>query len=96
VGIHEFIHLIDKDDGSIDGIPEILIQNAYVAPWLELIKNEMDEIVKGKSGINPYAMTNNAEFLSVVGEYFFDNPDKFKKKHPNLYDYLKTIFKQEL
>lgn len=34
VGIHEFVHLIDKDDGAIDGIPEILMKHSYVAPWL--------------------------------------------------------------
>src|SRR5687768_7906807 len=34
VGIHEFIHLIDKQDGVIDGIPTALNENEYVLPWL--------------------------------------------------------------
>ena len=94
VGIHEFIHLIDMEDGLTDGIPEILINNSYVAPWLALIKEEMTQIEKGESDINPYALTNNAEFLAVVSEYFFDNPEKFEAKHPELYAYLNSIFKQ--
>lgn len=94
VGIHEFVHLIDNDDGATDGIPEILIKHAYVAPWLHLIKAEMSDIEKGRSDISPYALKNNAEFLAVVSEYFFDSPDKFKKKHPDLYNYLTTIFHQ--
>jgi MtfA peptidase len=94
VGIHEFVHLIDNSDGATDGIPEILIKHAYVAPWLELIKKEMSRIEKGKSDISPYALTSNAEFLAVVSEYFFDNPEKFKIKHPDLYNYLTTIFHQ--
>lgn len=94
VGIHEFVHLIDDVDGGTDGIPEILLQHAYVAPWLHLIKEEMHRIEQGHSDISPYALTNNAEFLAVVSEYFFDNPEKFRKRHPELYDYLVKIFNQ--
>ncbi len=94
VGIHEFVHLIDSSDRATDGIPEILIKHAYVAPWLELIKKEMSRIEKGRSDISPYALTSNAEFLAVVSEYFFDSPEKFKRKHPDLYNYMTTIFHQ--
>lgn len=94
VGIHEFIHLIDDFDGAIDGIPEILVTHAYVAPWLQLIKDEMAQIQHGRSDISPYALTSNAEFLAVVSEYFFDDPEKFKTKHPDLYHYLTSIFHQ--
>lgn len=94
VGIHEFVHLIDKQDGAVDGIPELLIKRSYVAPWLELVKKEMRAIEKGKSDISPYALTNNAEFLAVVSEYFFDAPEKFEKEHPELHHYLSEIFKQ--
>ncbi len=94
VGIHEFVHLIDDVDGGTDGIPEILLQNAYVVPWLHLIKEEMAHIEHGHSDISPYALTNDAEFLAVVSEYFFDNPEKFKRRHPELYEYLANIFHQ--
>jgi Mlc titration factor MtfA (ptsG expression regulator) len=94
VGIHEFVHLIDNIDGATDGIPENLLQHAHIAPWLHLIKEEMARIEKGRSDISPYALTSNAEFLAVVSEYFFDNPEKFKRKHPELYQYLTSIFHQ--
>ncbi|MBN1499870.1 MAG: zinc-dependent peptidase [Spirochaetes bacterium] len=96
VGIHEFVHLVDKTDGAIDGIPEILLEHSYVAPWLSLIKEEMSVIEKGRSDINPYALTSDAEFLAVVSEYFFNDTENFKRKHSQLYDYLKSIFKQEI
>ncbi len=95
VGIHEFVHLIDDVDGGTDGVPEILLQHAYVAPWLHLIKEEMAQIKHGHSDISPYALTNNAEFLDVVSEYFFDNPEKFKRRHRELYEYLANIFHQK-
>jgi Mlc titration factor MtfA (ptsG expression regulator) len=95
VGIHEFVHLLDKDDGDIDGIPELIIQHAFIGPWLKEIKQEIKRIEKGNSDINPYALTNNAEFLAVVSEYFFENPEKFQRKHPELYSFLATIFRQQ-
>ncbi len=93
VGIHEFVHLLDKEDGAVDGIPELLLKHRYVGPWLHEIKNEIAKIEKGTSDISPYALTNNAEFLAVVSEYFFENPEKFKRRHPELYQFLSAIFK---
>ena len=95
VGIHEFVHLIDKADGAVDGVPEILFQHSYSLPWIREIKKEMQKIKTGHSDINPYALTNNAEFLSVVSEYFFNNPDKMKSRHPELYEILTEIYKQQ-
>ncbi|MCA9421547.1 MAG: zinc-dependent peptidase, partial [Nitrospira sp.] len=45
--------------------------------------------------INPYGLTNEAEFFAVVSEYFFENPVRMKKKHPELYSMLKQIFHQD-
>jgi Mlc titration factor MtfA (ptsG expression regulator) len=95
VGIHEFVHLIDKADGAVDGIPEILFDHSYVFPWLKEVKREIFKIKKGKSDIDPYAITNDAEFLAVVSEYFFDDPESLKRRHQELYGYLSKIFKQD-
>lgn len=95
VGIHEFVHLIDKADGAVDGVPEILFQHSYTLPWLKEVRREMRKINEGASDINPYALTNDAEFLAVVSEYFFDNPEKMKRLHPELYRFLTNIFQQK-
>jgi len=92
VGIHEFVHLVDMLDGAVDGVPEILMKHAYTAPWIEVIRQEMNRIEKGRSDINSYALTNDAEFLAVVSEYFFDKPEKMERKHPELYEQLARIF----
>ena len=42
--IHEFVHLIDKADGVIDGIPSLLLEKQYTIPWLDLINKSIDEI----------------------------------------------------
>ncbi|WP_276167336.1 zinc-dependent peptidase [Zobellia alginiliquefaciens] len=93
VGIHEFVHLIDKADGAVDGIPESLMQKQYVAPWLKLMHKEIDNIRERESDINPYGATSEVEFLSVASEYFFNNPKSFQKKHPELYSLMKKIYR---
>jgi Mlc titration factor MtfA (ptsG expression regulator) len=93
--IHEFVHLVDKSDGATDGVPEHLLPPEYAAPWLSLMHKEMHRINAGHSDINPYATTNEAEFLAVASEYFFEKPDQFKVKHPELYEQLSAIFKQK-
>lgn len=93
VGIHEFVHLIDKADGAVDGIPESLMQKQYVAPWLKLMHKEIDSIRDSKSDINPYGASSEVEFLSVASEYFFSNPNAFEKKHPELYNLMTKMYR---
>lgn len=93
--IHEFVHLLDKSDGATDGIPENLMPHQYIIPWVKLIHEEIKKIQLGKSDINPYAITNEAEFFAVVSEYFFENPAQMKEKHPELYQMLTDTFSQD-
>lgn len=95
VGIHEFVHLLDKADGLVDGLPEALLQRQYALPWMKLMQEKIKKINAGSSDINPYGGTQEAEFLPVVSEYFFKRPKLLKRKHPRLYSKLERIFKQD-
>ena len=94
--IHEFVHLIDKMDGSIDGVPSLLLERPYVIPWLDLIQKKIDDIYENNSDINPYGGTNKAEFFAVISEYFFERPKLLAHKHPELYEMLEDIFDQDM
>lgn len=95
-GIHEFVHLLDNTDGKTDGLPERFLSHAYMIPWVKMIHQEINKIEENKSDINPYAITNEAEFFAVASEYFFEKPTLLKEKHPELYGYLSQIFAQNL
>ena len=90
--IHEFVHLVDKTDGDIDGIPAFILEKKYIQPWLQLMQHEIKLINENESDINPYGATNEAEFFAVVSEYFFERPKLLKEKHPELYELLEKIF----
>ena len=93
--IHEFVHLVDKTDGSIDGVPAFILDQQYVLPWLQLMHREMKKILADRSDINPYGATNEAEFFAVVAEYFFERPELLQEKNPDLYELLSQIFRQQ-
>ena len=90
--IHEFVHLIDKMDGTLDGVPEILLERKYVGRWKELLDQTMGNIRRGGSDINPYGATSPVECFAVVAEYFFKQPELFSERHPELNDMLRRIF----
>lgn len=90
--IHEFVHLIDKADGEVDGVPEYLIPKELVEPWLKEMHETISLIKRDKSDIRDYAATNQAEFLAVVSEYFFQKPKLLREDHPELYELLDEIY----
>ncbi len=94
--IHEFVHLIDKMDNNIDGIPQVLLEKQYVIPWMELMKRETAKMLNNESDINLYGATNSQEFLAVTSEYFFERPQLLEQKHPELYTLLAAMFKHDV
>lgn len=94
--IHEFVHLIDKMDGYVDGIMVVLKEKSYVTPWLNLIDEKIEEIIESRSDIKPYGAKNRAEFLAVASEYFFERPHMLKDKHPELFRYMEMMFRSKI
>jgi Mlc titration factor MtfA (ptsG expression regulator) len=91
--IHEFVHLIDKMDGTMDGVPEIILERKYVRRWTELVNDTIHEMRMHVSDIDIYAATNPVEFFAVISEYFFERPDLLKTNHPALFEMLERIFR---
>jgi Mlc titration factor MtfA (ptsG expression regulator) len=94
VGIHEFVHLLDKEDGEVDGLPEALLKRKNNSKWIDLINQNIEKIMEQKSDINSYGAFNRAEFFAVASEYFFNQPLLFKENHAELFTLLCSIFNQ--
>jgi Mlc titration factor MtfA (ptsG expression regulator) len=92
VVIHEFIHILDKQDGQIDGVMSKFMNEVDLKPWLHLINIKMNEIDFGQSTIRDYGAANQAEFLAVVSEFFFENPEQLRTEHPGLYLALDSFY----
>ena len=96
VALHEFAHLIDMADHEVDGLPEEIVGQAFIVPWLSLVEQEISKIERGDSNIRAYGAVNRAEFFAVVTEYFFERPEMLKRKSPELYDLLERFYQQNL
>ena len=93
--IHEFVHLVDKMDGTLDGVPEILLERKYVTEWQTLLHKTMEQVRQGQSDIDPYGATNPVECFAVLAEYFFEQPDSFQSAHPQLHAMMRRIFNKK-
>ena len=93
--IHEFVHLIDKMDGTMDGVPEIILERKYTAQWKNMMDSTIWQMKTGGSDIAMYGATNPTEFFAVISEYYFEQPDLLKANHPDLYEMLGRIYKTE-
>lgn len=94
--IHEFVHLLDKVDGQVNGLPEAFLEQSYIIPWMNLMYKEMEAIDNDESDIRSYGATNQAEFFAVTAEYFFSRPGLMKRKHPEIYQMLELCFNPQM
>jgi Mlc titration factor MtfA (ptsG expression regulator) len=93
VALHEFMHLLDKSDGTVDGLPKFIINKSYVIPWMQLIRQKIKLIKQGDSPLDSYAALSTGEFFATIGEYFFKKPNMLRNEHPTLYAFLDDLFK---
>lgn len=91
--IHEFVHLIDKMDGTMDGVPEIILERKYVDHWKNLMNVTIQQMKNAGSDINMYGATNPTEFFAVISEYFFEQPHLLKDNHSEVYEMLVRIYR---
>ena len=81
-------------DGTLDGVPEILLPRKFIAQWQLLLENTMQVIRRGESDINPYGATSAVECFAVLSEYFFEQPELFASRHPELNEMLEIIYQK--
>ncbi len=97
VVFHEFSHQLDQEDGDADGAPILQRRSAYIT-WARVLSAEYESLQKKakkhkRSAMNKYGATNPAEFFAVATETFFEKPKQMHKRHPELYDELKSYYK---
>lgn len=93
--VHEFAHVLDRDNGSFDGTPFLRNRDDY-APWATILGGRFEGLREGKPSemavLRMYGATNPAEFFSVATEAFFETPDTLKEMLPDLYEVLAHFY----
>jgi Mlc titration factor MtfA (ptsG expression regulator) len=93
VGVHEFVHLVEKVEVEHGLPPEV--PWAAVKQWVQYVAQELSHPAANHAYINDYAYTNEQEFLAVLAEYFFKSPELLQKRDPQLYSMLRAMFHQD-
>jgi len=96
---HEFAHQLDEESGNADGVPVLSQGSSYIA-WARVMgkdyKDLRDRVIHGaKSAMDAYGATNEAEFFAVATECFFEKPKQLKRQYADLYEELKSFYKQD-
>jgi Mlc titration factor MtfA (ptsG expression regulator) len=94
VGLHEFAHLLDLEDGRFDGVPRGLDWDTQ-RRWQVLIAREHTRARSGRSVLGEHAATGEAEVFAVAVEHFFKAPRPLRARHPALYDALRAYLNQD-
>ncbi len=97
VVLHEFAHMLDAEDGKMDGLP-ILDSASAIRVWAALLSDQFAKhVTRTEAGdlttLRPYGAENHAEFFAVATEVFFEKPVELRDHEPRLYELLKTFYK---
>jgi Mlc titration factor MtfA (ptsG expression regulator) len=95
--LHEFAHQLDGEDGEFNGAP-LLEQPAQYIAWGRVLTAEYERLRRdtrlGRVGVlDDYGASDPAEFFAVATECFFELPRVLQKRHPKLYDELKSYYR---
>ncbi|MEZ4576330.1 MAG: zinc-dependent peptidase [Vampirovibrionales bacterium] len=87
---HEMIHVLDyldDDNGILPGWSVAQVEEFMAAR--DLVRRS---IMRGKSVIHRYALVSPEEFIAVLGEVYFTQPDALKDTNIILFELMDTYF----
>ncbi len=97
--LHEFAHQLDMENGAADGVPVLESRGDYVR-WAQVMEHEYerlrrDSVLGRYSALDDYGATNPSEFFAVATESFFEKAGVLRKRNPELYEELKSFYRQD-
>ena len=96
VVLHEMAHILDAEDGILDGTP-VFDDPSQGAAWARVLEREFTRqktaVDAGmEAPLDDYAARNHAEFFAVATEAFFCTPDRLRDSIPELYEQLHRFY----
>ncbi|MCH8497449.1 MAG: zinc-dependent peptidase [Marinobacter sp.] len=94
--LHEFAHQLDYLDGSPNGAPPLLRDEA--GQWQQVMSTAFAELQATlkhpgrQPWLDPYGATDPAEFFAVLTEAFFQQPRQLKSHQPGVYQQLAHFY----
>ncbi|NER18302.1 zinc-dependent peptidase [Spongiivirga citrea] len=96
LGVHEFTHALFFSCKINETISCQLFARQFTNLLQTLAQPEIKDRVIKLGYFRDYAFENQYEFLSVVFECFFETPQEFKQKLPELYDRVRLMLNLDM
>jgi len=92
--LHEFAHQIyDSGDLALGGAAAY---EAFHKTLEEHYRAHVRSVERDRTTfLDAYGAEDPAEFFSVITEAFFEQPNRFQHRHPELYDALMSAYRQD-
>ena len=92
--IHEFARQLDLEDGKRDGRPVLWDQCQHTA-WARVMSKEFFRLQIDCEGdlARKFKDGDPGEVFAAATELFYEMPDQLLKRHPELYELLRSFFK---
>jgi Mlc titration factor MtfA (ptsG expression regulator) len=96
VVLHEFAHMLDAEDGTLDGTPR-LRHPEQRDQWISVCRHHFDVLRQGNGDglLSDYAATRPSEFFAVCTEVFFTRGVELLEKSPDLYEVFRDYYGQD-
>jgi len=97
--LHEFAHALDHEDGAANGAP-LLPDRTLAARWAPVMEAAYEQLKAAadeeqETVLDSYGAQDPAEFFAIATEAFFEVPGELRDEQPELYDLLKSYFRQD-
>lgn len=94
VVLHEFAHQLYDNDELL--LPDPAASEAWMQVFEKHFESHVSAVSRGlRTFLDDYGAEDDAEFFSVVTEAFFERPQKFRTRHPELYRQFCAYYAQD-
>ena len=95
LGLHEMAHAL-RLENEINNGEYGFLNKSLLRKWRKEAEKTIEYLKNGGNGFfRDYAATNRDEFFAVAAENFFERPNEFNDKFPELYQLLTQLLRQD-
>lgn len=91
LGLHEFAHVLHYHGMKSNDPSAILFYDEFNKVITYFKDEKLNKKISEDDYFRDYAFENQFEFIAVILEHFFETPKLFKKKYPELYQYISSM-----
>ena len=91
LGLHEFTHVIHIESRKKNNLKSVIFRENLQILFNFIENTQLKDKLLESGFLRNYAYENQFEFVAVLLEHFFESPQEFKAKFPEIYNKVKQM-----